>query len=102
MPFRLGVRAAAVDGDLTTVWLGDRNLEADRRRLDLRFERPLRVGQIRVWPHADARGATESVRISVNGGDEREVELRPGENRIELGGEESRLALRQDLAERGL
>ena len=77
---------AAVDGDLGTSWLADKNLEADRRWLELRLRRPRAVPRLRLYPHADARGVTESVRISENGDGERTVSLEPGWNEVELSG----------------
>lgn len=77
---------AAVDGDLGTSWLADRNLEAAQRTLELRFRRPLRARTLRLFPRADARGVTESVEVSENGGGERGVRLDRGWNEIELSG----------------
>ena len=77
---------AAVDGDLGTSWLADKNLDFDQRWIELRFRRPLAARSLRLFPHADARGATASVRISENGGGERTVELKRGWNRVELSG----------------
>ena len=77
---------AAVDGDLRTSWLADKNLEFSQRWIELRFGRPLSARALRLFPHADARGATASVRISENGGGERTVELGRGWNRVELSG----------------
>jgi arabinofuranan 3-O-arabinosyltransferase len=77
---------AAVDGDLGTSWLADKNLEADQRRLELRLHRPRAIRSLRLYPHADARGVTESVRVSENGGGERTVALKHGWNEIQLSG----------------
>ena len=75
-----------MDGDLGTSWLADKNLEADQRWLELRLRRPLRGRSLRLYPHADARGVTESVGVSENGGGERTVALKRGWNEIELSG----------------
>ena len=49
---------AAVDGDLGTSWLADKNLDFDQRWIELRFRRPRRArGRCRLFPHAGrARG----------------------------------------------
>jgi hypothetical protein len=78
---------AALDGELDTSWLADRNLDAGQRWIELRLQKPLRARTLRLHPHADARGATESVKISENGGGERSIELERGWNRIELSGD---------------
>jgi len=77
---------AAVDGDLDSSWLADKNLDAGQRWIELRLRRQLSAQTLRLYPRADARGTTESVRISENGGGERTVELESGWNRIELSG----------------
>jgi hypothetical protein len=77
---------AAVDGDLGTSWLADRNLDFPQRWIELRFRRPPAARSLRLFPHADSRGVTASVRISENGGGERTVELDRGWNSVELSG----------------
>jgi arabinofuranan 3-O-arabinosyltransferase len=77
---------AAVDGDLSTSWLADKNLDFGQRWIELRFRRPLRAQTLRLVPHVDARGATASVEVSENGGDERNVRVERGWNEIELSG----------------
>jgi arabinofuranan 3-O-arabinosyltransferase len=77
---------AAVDGDLGTSWLADKNLDAEQRWLELRFRRPLRARTLRLFPRVDERGATASVAVSENGGGERTVGLERGWNEIELSG----------------
>ena len=77
---------AALDGDLDSSWLADKNLEHSQRWIELRFRRPLRARSLRLYPRADARGMTDSVRISENGGGERGVPLERGWNRVELSG----------------
>jgi len=77
---------AALDGDLDTSWLADRNLDFGQRWIELRFRRPLRTRTMRLYPRADARGVTESVKISENGGGERTVSLERGWNEVELTG----------------
>jgi hypothetical protein len=77
---------AAVDGDLGTSWLADKNLDADQRWLELRFRRPLRARTLRLFPRVDERGETASVVLTENGGGERTVGLTPGWNEIELSG----------------
>jgi hypothetical protein len=77
---------AALDGDLDTSWIADRNLDRGRRWIELRFRRPLRASTLRLYPRADARGVTESVEISENGGEERSVSLERGWNEVELSG----------------
>jgi len=77
---------AAVDGDLSTPWLADKNLEADQRWIELRFRRPLAPRTLRLFPHSDARGVTASVKVSENGGGERTVGVERGWNELELSG----------------
>ena len=77
---------AAVDGDLDTSWLADRNLDFDQRWIELRFRQPLRARSLRLFPRVDARGATTSVAVSENGGGERSVQVERGWNEIELSG----------------
>ncbi|HEV7844661.1 MAG TPA: alpha-(1-_3)-arabinofuranosyltransferase family protein [Thermoleophilaceae bacterium] len=77
---------AAVDGDRSTSWLADKNLDADQRWLELRFRRPLDARTLRLYPHSDPRGVTASVRVSENGGGERAVAVDHGWNEIELSG----------------
>ena len=77
---------AAVDGDLQTSWLADKNLDNDQRWMELRFRRPLRARTLRLFPHADARGVTASVEVSENGGGERTISVARGWNEIELSG----------------
>ena len=71
---------AAVDGDLDTSWLADKNLDFDQRWIELRFRRPLRARTLRLFPHVDARGATD-----VGGGarERRRRAQRPGRARLE-------------------
>jgi len=77
---------AAVDGELGTSWLADKNLDFGQRWIELRFRRPLRARTLRLHPHVDARGATASVVVSENGGGERGVQVERGWNEIELSG----------------
>jgi hypothetical protein len=77
---------AAVDGDRSTSWLADKNLDAEQRWIELRFRRPLRARTVRLFPHSDARGVTASVKVSENGGGERTVAVDQGWNEIELSG----------------
>jgi arabinofuranan 3-O-arabinosyltransferase len=86
---------AAVDGNLGTSWLADKNLDAGQRWIELRFKRPLAARTLRLFPHADARGVTRSVKVSENDGGERTVGLERGWNELELSGRPlSRLRLR--------
>ncbi len=77
---------AAVDGDLGTSWLADKNLDFDQRWIELRFRHPLAPRTLRLFPHSDARGVTASVKVSENGGGERTVGVERGWNELELSG----------------
>ena len=74
---------AALDGRLETQWLAHSSAEEDRY-LELRLSRPRAVAAISVHPNADSRGRTARLAVQVNGGDEREVDVAPGWNRIAL------------------
>lgn len=77
--------SAALDGDLRTSWIAASQAPRDRF-LFLELRRPRTVSAIRVWPHADALGATERIAVSANGGPERVVRLRRGWNTVPVDG----------------
>lgn len=88
---------AALDGDLETSWLAsEATFEPKKQRwIELGLVRPRQVPSIRVFPHRDGAGLTDEVAVSVNGGPERQVELRHGWNDVPLeAGEVRRLRLR--------
>ena len=76
---------AAFDGDPGTFWIADRNLDVDRRRIEIAFERPRDVPYIDVLPRRESRTRVASLEV---GG--RTFELKPGWNRlpVELAGVE--------------
>ena len=77
---------AAVDGDLGTSWLADKNLDNDQRWIELRFRRPLRGSDAAAVPALGrARGHLVGA-VSENGGGERNVRVEQGWNEIELSG----------------
>ncbi|MBX5469712.1 MAG: DUF3367 domain-containing protein [Thermoleophilaceae bacterium] len=75
---------AAVDGDPATGWLADPNLDAAQHYLELGLRTPRDVAAVRVLPHADAVSRTTELGVSVNGGSERKVRLRPGWSTVPL------------------
>ncbi|MGZ4269376.1 MAG: alpha-(1-_3)-arabinofuranosyltransferase domain-containing protein [Solirubrobacteraceae bacterium] len=74
---------AAMDGRLSTRWLGD-PYDQRHRELDLALAHPRPVPYIDIHPHQDPLGATTLLGITVNGGHEHDVAVRPGWNRIPL------------------
>ena len=68
---------AAVDGRLSTAWLGDRFLAPQRRHLDIDFGAQRAVPYIDLYPYSDSRGVTRNV--IVNG---RLFPVHPGWNRL--------------------
>jgi hypothetical protein len=71
---------AALDGDIGTAWIADRQLVPVRPTLTVTFDRPRDVGAIALMPYGDSRGQVRAV--DVNG---RRFTVRPGWNRLPLG-----------------
>ena len=74
---------AAMDGRVDTSWLGLSSTDEDRF-LELGLGRPRVVETVWVHPHADSRGRTTRLAVSVNGASERVVDVEPGWNPIPL------------------
>jgi hypothetical protein len=75
---------AALDGRLDTAWLADEHLPPSDGYIEVELERPRPIGAIEIVPHRDNGSRTVAVGVSVNGSDERRVELQPGANRVSL------------------
>ncbi len=74
---------AAFDGRLDTSWISQ--AEAPQNRfIQMTLREPRAVGTLSVHPHRDEGGSTIGVAVSVNGGPERRVLLRPGWNGVPL------------------
>ncbi|HZN87710.1 MAG TPA: alpha-(1-_3)-arabinofuranosyltransferase family protein [Thermoleophilaceae bacterium] len=67
----------AFDGDADTFWIADRNLDVDRRRIEIAFERPRDVPYIDVLPRRESSTGVTSLEV---GG--RTFEIEPGWNRL--------------------
>ncbi len=76
---------AALDGRAETAWLADENLPPRDWYLEVELERPRPLPEIEIVPHRDRTSRTVEVGVSVDGGEERRVELRPGSNRVSVG-----------------
>ena len=70
---------AALDGDPTTAWLSDLNLEPRDRWMEVGFDRPRDVDHVDVLPYGDSRGRVEAVEVAG-----RTVAVHPGWNRLRL------------------
>ena len=68
---------AAVDGDPSTYWIADTELQRRRHRLELEFEFPVDVPYVELLPQRYA--LTDVTSVSVNG---RRFDVRPGWNRL--------------------
>src|SRR6478672_11996978 len=75
---------AALDGDPTTAWLPDPYLPPGKRWMEVAFKQPRNLFSINVTPKPVEGIAPLWVGISVNGGPERQVLLRPGANKVPI------------------
>jgi arabinofuranan 3-O-arabinosyltransferase len=71
---------AALDGDPSTAWLSDLNLEPRDRWMEVGFQRPRDVDHVDVLPYGDARGRVDAVEVAG-----RTFPVHPGWNRLRLG-----------------
>jgi arabinofuranan 3-O-arabinosyltransferase len=76
---------AALDGRPETAWLADENLPPRDWYLEIELKRARDLDAIEIVPHRDRTSRTVEVGVSVDGGAERRVALRPGSNRVPLG-----------------
>lgn len=75
---------AALDGDSSTSWLPDPYLPPSQRWMKVTFAAPRPIGTISVTPKPIEGIARLWVAISVNGGAEREVLLKPEVNQVAI------------------
>ena len=76
---------AALDGDTATAWLADRALTPDRHTLEVTFDAPRDVDEVRLLPYNDRRATVTAV--EVNG---RRHAVQPGWNDLPVGPERLR------------
>jgi hypothetical protein len=76
---------AALDGREETAWMADENLPPRDWYIEVELARPRALDAIEIVPHRDRTSRTVEVGVTVDGGEQRRVELRPGSNRVPLG-----------------
>ena len=75
---------AALDGNLSTSWVGGSPGNQKRRYIELGFKRPRDIGSIRLYPLQDPSGLTNAVSIAWSGGHHKAFFVHSGWNTLRL------------------